>query len=101
MILLYILFSVYILAVNFYAFLLIKTQREESTQTDTEGRKTGDGKLILTAILGGAITMYVCMFIFRYRLNNLVLMISLPVLAALNIYLFILAYRSGFGFAVV
>jgi uncharacterized membrane protein YsdA (DUF1294 family) len=92
---------VYILAVNFYAFLLIKTQREESTQTDTEGRKTGDGKLILTAILGGAITMYVCMFIFRYRLNNLVLMISLPVLAALNIYLFILAYRSGFGFAVV
>lgn len=101
MILLYVLFSVYILAVNFYAFLLLKTQREESTQTETEGKKTSDGKLILTALLGGAVTMYVAMFIFRYRLNNLLLMIALPVLAALNIYFFVLAYRSGFGFAVV
>lgn len=101
MILLYILFSVYILAVNFYAFLLIKAQREESTQIETEGKKTGDGKLLLTAFLGGAITLYVSMFIFRYRLKNLLLMIALPVLAALNVYLFVLAYRSGFGFAVV
>lgn len=100
MILLYILLSVYILAVNFYAFLLIKTQREESTQSDPPEKRTSDGKLLLTAFLGGAVAMYVSMFAFRYRLKDLVLMISLPVLAALNVYLFILAFRAGFGFAV-
>ena len=99
MILLYILFAVYIFAVNFYSFLLIKNQRESFNET--EQRKIGDGKLFLAAFLGGAVTMYVSMFVFRYRLNNMFLMLSLPVLSALNIYLFILAYRSGFGFIVI
>lgn len=99
MVLLYILISVYILAVNFYSFLLIKNQKDSFDET--EQRKTGDGKLLLTAFLGGAITMYACMFIFKYRLNSLVLMLALPVLSALNIYLFVLAYRSGLGFIVV
>ncbi len=121
MILLYILLSVYILAVNFYAFLLIKGRKKASDarrageQPSDEGvslsassdpsaapaREEGDGKILLTAVLGGAITLYISMFIFRYRLNNLLLMIALPVLAALNIYLFVIAYRSGFGFFVV
>lgn len=121
MILLYILLSVYILAVNFYAFLLIKGRKKASDarrageQTSDEGasvaapsepaavpvREEGYGKILLTAVLGGAITLYISMFIFRYRLNNLLLMIALPVLAALNIYLFVIAYRSGFGFFVV
>ncbi len=106
MILLYVLFSVYIAAINFYSFLLIKSQRAsgmdgEETPAAPERRRVGDGKLLLAAFLGGAVTMYVSMFVFRYRLNDLLLMIALPVLAALNIYLFILAYRSGFGFAVV
>ena len=99
MILLYVLFSAYILAVNFYSFLLIKNQREHFDEE--ERQKIGDGKLFLTAFLGGALTMYICMFIYRYRLNNMFLMISLPVLAVLNIYLFILVYRSGFGFLVI
>lgn len=100
MILLYILLSVYIIAVNFYSFLLIKGQKE-SFNEELEQRKIGDGKLFLAAFLGGAITMYVSMFIFRYRLNNMFLMLSLPVLSVLNIYLFILAYRSGFGLIVI
>lgn len=99
MILLYVLISVYILAVNFYSFLLIKSQRERFNEA--ESKKIGDGKLFLAAFLGGAITMYISMFIFKYRLNNMFLMLSLPVLSALNIYLFFLAYRSGLGFLVV
>lgn len=99
MILLYIVFSVYIVAVNFYAVMLIRSQRDENGATD--GKVTGDGKLILTAILGGAIALYVSMFIMRYRLNNILLMLLLPVIAVFNVYFFVLAYRSGFTFVLM
>lgn len=100
MLLLYIIFIVYILAVNFYAVMLLKAQRDESGENDSK-MTSGDGKLILTAILGGAIAIYVSMFIMRYRLKNLLLMILMPVIAVLNVYLFIAAFKSGFTFFVV
>ena len=100
MVLLYIIFIVYILAVNFYAVILLKSQRDESCGDETQ-KTSGDGKLILTAILGGAIGIYVTMFILRYRLKNLLLMILMPVIGVLNVYFFIAAFRSGFTFFVV
>lgn len=99
MILLYIIFAVYILAINFYSVLLIKAQRDE--YGDGQSPKIGDGKLIIAAILGGAIALYVSMFLMKYRLKNLLLMIMLPVLGVLNVYLFIMAFRSGFTFFVL
>lgn len=99
MILLYIIFTVYIFAVNFYAVMLIRAQRDEYGESNE--KPTGDGKLILTAILGGAIAIYVSMFIMRYRLKNLLLMILLPVIGVLNIYFFYLAYSSGIGLIIV
>ena len=99
MVLLYVIFSVYILAVNFYAVMLLKSQRDNFGETDN--KPAGDGKLILTAILGGALAIYVSMFIMRYRLNNILLMILMPVIAVLNVWFFFLAYRSGFTFFVV
>lgn len=99
MVLLYIIFTVYIFAVNFYAVMLIRAQRDEYGESDE--KPTGDGKLILTAILGGAIALYVSMFIMRYRLKNLMLMILLPVIGVLNIYFFYLAYSSGIGLIIV
>ena len=98
MILLYIIFIVYILAINFYSVMLIKSQRDE--YGDDQSPKTGDGKLILAAILGGAIALYVSMFIMKYRLKNLLLMIILPVLGVLNVYFFFVAFRSGLTFFV-
>lgn len=100
MVLLYVLFIVYILAINFYAVMLVRAQRDESVDGDEKAR-SGDGKLILTAILGGAISIYVSMFIMRYRLKNLLLMILMPVIAVLNVYLAVVAFRSGFTFFVV
>lgn len=97
MLLLYIIFIVYILAVNFYAIILVRAQRDEACDNESK-MNSGDGKLILTAILGGALAIYISMFVMRYRLKNLLLMILMPVLAVLNIYFFILAFRSGFTF---
>lgn len=100
MLLLYIIFIVYILAVNFYAVLLLRSQRDEFGEDESK-MKSGDGKLILTAILGGAVGIYVSMFIMRYRIKNLLLMILMPVIAVLNIYFIIVAFRSGFTFFIV
>ena len=55
-----------------------------------------DWKLILCAALGGAITIYVCMFVFRYKLNNLFLMIIMPILGAANAYLWFVLLTSRF-----
>ena len=99
MLLLYIIFGVYIAAINFYSVMLLKSQRDE--YGDQEAPKTGDGKLILAAILGVAISIYIGMFIMRYRLKNMLLMILMPVLGVLNVYLIVIAFRSGFTMLVV
>ena len=100
MVLLYVIFIVYILAVNVFAIILVKSQKDEAI--DENGKaKSGDGKLILTAMLGGAIAIYVSMFVMRYRLKNLLLMLIMPMIAVLNVYLCIVAFRSGFTFFVV
>lgn len=97
MTLLYILLTVYILAVNFYSFRLLKCQRDE---WDESGQKTerSDGKLILAAAIGGAPAILVTMFCLRFRLSNLLFMIAMPILSVLNIYCFFLGYRAVYLF---
>ena len=94
---LYILFAAYIFAVNSCAFFLVKRQYEVWESGDTSARKN-DGKLILVAMLGGAAAVYATMFILRYRLSNIFLMISMPVLAVVNIYCFFLGFRGIYLF---
>ena len=59
-------------------------------------KKGFDWKLVLCAALGGAVTIYVCMFVFRYKLNNLFLMLVTPILAAANGYLWFLLLSTRF-----
>lgn len=145
MILLYIILIVYILAVNFYAFLYMRslhtTQtehpepvQETSRQTpkkphevdqdfplssyrdsykeserveDTKKKETNvnpmnakpqkfEWQLLLTGLLGGAITIYACMFLYKYKLKNILLMVVIPVLAAINVYFWYLLFSKGF-----
>ena len=62
----------------------------------TRKAKRFDWKLLLSGALGGAITIYVCMFIFKYKLNDLLLMIVMPVFAAINGYFWFTLFQSGF-----
>ena len=55
-----------------------------------------DWKLLLCGALGGAITIYVCMFIFKYKLNNLLLMLVMPIFTAVNGYVWFMLFSSGF-----
>ena len=98
MLVLYLFFLAYIIAVNFYAFLLVRDLKDE--YVDGEVNKSADGRLALTGLLGGAVSIYVCMFVFRYRTRSLFLMILMPLLIVLNIYIAVLAFRSGFTFFV-
>ncbi len=119
MIILYVLLIAYILSVNFYAFLLIKSLRDKERQAEiaeaakraatplpTEEKEVQppervSGKLCITGLLGGAITIYACMFALKYKRGDLLLMVLMPLLGVLNIYLWVLLFRSGFSFFVV
>ncbi len=113
MIILYLLLLAYILAINFYAFLLVKSLRDKERQAQAEQEALPEegapprptervaGKLCITGLLGGAITVYVCMFVLKYRRSDLLLMVLMPLLGVLNIYLWVLLFRSGFSFFVV
>lgn len=130
MIILYILLIAYIAAINFYAFLLVKTlsakEREaelnrqaspliHSAQDVQDAQNPQNplpappttppqkmiGKLCITGALGGAITIYVCMFLFKFRRSDLLLMVLMPLLGVLNVYLWVLLFRSGFAFFIV
>ncbi len=91
MVLLYILLTVYIIAVNFYAYRFIREQRDS---VDAGEPAAGDGKIFLSAILGGAVTLFASLLIMKYRRSSFVLMVFLPLLAVLNIFCFYLGYRS-------
>ncbi len=115
MVILYVLLVAYILAINFYAFLLVKSLRDKEKQEQTQRELTDspaeektpppyerfNGKLCITGLLGGAITIYVCMFLLKYKRSDMFLMILMPLLGVLNIYLWVLLFRSGFSFFLV
>ncbi|MBO5737502.1 MAG: hypothetical protein J6S04_06805 [Clostridia bacterium] len=120
MILLYLLLAAYIIAINFYAFLLVKGLRDKEKQAEAarqaqplsaSSANAEDpikplqeryfGKLLIAGALGGAITIYTCMFIFKYKRSDLLLMVLMPLLGVLNIYFFVLFFKSGFGFLLI
>lgn len=97
MLIYYVVLSVYIVSINVYSVTLLITQRNDYL-TDESKLNSGDGKLLLSALLGGAIGIYVTMFITKFKLKNMLLMVLLPVIGVLNVWLCVLAYRSGFPF---
>lgn len=94
----YIITIVYLAAVNFYGIMMLRFQKKAREEGDEENLSVSDAKLIFTGLLGGATGIFVFMFIFKYRLKSLFMMVTMPVLIAVNVYLIITLFNSGFGF---
>ena len=92
MYLLHILLAIYLAAINVYSFMLVRTlkKREETRETD---KKSGNAKLFVAGFLGGALAGYVAMFALRCGTDDALLMLSMPLLIALNVYALFLLLR--------
>lgn len=91
----YIIIIVYIIAINLYGILMLRFQKKAREDGDEENIGISDTKLLLAGILGGATGIFVFMFVFKYRLKSLFMMVLMPVFIAINIYLLFIALNSG------
>lgn len=90
----YVILAVYLLAINLYGFLLVRSLKRRS-QERGEPARNGYGKLFIAGLLGGAAAAYAGLLAYKYNTDKLLPMILLPILAALNIYAVIVLLRSG------
>ena len=91
----YIIIIVYIIAINLYGILMLRFQKKAREDGDEENIGISDTKLLLAGILGGATGIFIFMFVFKYRLKSLFMMVLMPVFIAINIYLLFIALNSG------
>ena len=95
---------VYLLAINIFGFMLIlldkrnnQTTPEENEENKVSKNKVSKSKLIFTAFLGGALGIYLSLFILKYKTNNLFLMITMPLILVVNVYVFIFLFSNAIG----
>lgn len=100
-VLVYLLIIVYIIAINLYGILMLRFQKKAREDGDEENIAISDTKLLLAGLLGGATGIFIFMFIFKYRLKSLFMMVLMPVFIALNAYILIMIINGGFGFFIV
>ena len=94
--LLRILFAVYILAINLYSFMLVRSQKIQRAETGES--KINDVKIFLTGAIGGALGVFVSTFILSYRKDSLLFMVVMPLLIAVNVYFLVLGFYTDFNF---
>lgn len=87
--------STYLVAVNGYGILLLFFQRNELVYDTKEEKTIPDTKLLLVGVLGGALGILSFMFILKYRLKNLPLMLLLPVFVAINVFISFVCFKYG------
>ena len=95
LILVRVLIGVYTVAVNVYSFLLVKQQRDSVEEGECI-EAVQDGKLFITALLGGAAGIYTAILTLRYRTKSMLLMVFMPIIAVLNGYALFLLLSSDF-----
>jgi len=95
LILIKILFVVYLAAINFYGFILVSQHKR--AEEDGDACSVKDGKVFVSGMLGGALGVFVAMFVFKYRLTSLALMVLMPIFIALSVYAVIMLFTQNFG----
>ena len=91
-----VLLAVYAIAINVYSFVILKSQKDSFEEGECENA-VRDGKLFISALLGGATGIYIGMFALKYRLKSMFLMVLMPVLIVVNVYVFFLGFTSDYG----
>ncbi len=97
-IIVYIIVIVYLLAVNLYGILMLNFQKNSREHGEEESIPVSDVKLLLTGALGGAIGIFTFMFILKYRLKSLLMMVLMPIFITLNVYIIYMFFSQGFSF---
>ena len=90
----YVLVSVYVVAINVYSFMLLNSQKK--SEENGECSKVRDGNLFITAILGGATGIYLAIFILKFRTKSLFLMVFMPVIIVVNAFILVNGFLNGF-----
>ena len=93
--LLRIIIATYILAINFYGFMLIKLQKQQSSENKCMTIR--DSKLFIVGVLGGALGILIAIFVLKYRLHSLLLMILMPILVVITTYFLIMGIITDFN----
>lgn len=93
----YLILIVYIIAINLYGVLMLRFQKKAREDGDEESIIVSDSKLLIAGLLGGATGIFIFMFIFKYRLKSLFMMVLMPVFMAINYYILFLLLNGGFG----
>lgn len=93
----YLIIIVYVIAINLYGVLMLRFQKKAREDGDEESIIVSDSKLLIAGLLGGATGIFIFMFIFKYRLKSLFMMVLMPVFMAINYYVLFLLLNGGFG----
>ncbi|MBR2614485.1 MAG: hypothetical protein IKC71_02675 [Clostridia bacterium] len=93
--LIYVLAIVYFLAINFYGVFMLVLQKKQIDKDEKVDIK--DGKILLSGLLGGALGIFISMFILKHHLRDLYMMVVMPLFATLSIFLLYMLFSGGFG----
>ncbi len=96
--LLYVLAATYFISINLYGILMLKYQKKARQNGDEENISISDSKLLLAGLMGGATGIFIFMFIFKYRLKSLVMMVLMPLFIVINFYIIITLIMGGLSF---
>ena len=97
-VLVYVLTIVYFLAINFYGVFMLVLQKRQIDSDEKVDIK--DGKILLSGLLGGALGIFIFMFILKHHLRDLFMMVIMPIFATLTIFLIYMLFSGGFTIAI-
>ncbi len=74
------------------------TQCPQKDYKDCENQlsKVSDGKIVLAGALGGALGVYIAMFVYKHRLTNFLFMVIMPIFITIYVYLLIIGFSNNF-----